>query len=125
MAITRNGYGKRSSVEEYRLIGRGGKGVITIKTSERNGPLVTILEVKTEDELMITSRNGIVIRLPIRDVSIMGRNTQGVRLINLDEGDSVADVTRIMTETEEDDTASVEPARNNGRGKNGSGGESA
>ena len=123
LAITRNGYGKRSPVEEYRVIGRGGKGVITIKASERNGPLVAIVEVKTEDELMITSRKGIVIRLPIRDVSVLGRNTQGVRLINLDEGDSVADVTRIATEAEEDEEGSAQETRNNGGGP--AGGEGA
>ncbi len=102
LAVTERGYGKRSPVEEYRVTGRGGKGIITIKASDRNGPLMAIREVKTDDELMITSRNGIVIRLPIRDVSVLGRNTQGVRLINLDEGDTVADVARLITEADED-----------------------
>jgi len=98
LAVTQNGYGKRSAVDDYRVTGRGGKGVITIKASERNGPLVAIREVRNDDELMITTRQGIVIRLPIKDVSVLGRNTQGVRLINLDEGDTVGDVARIATE---------------------------
>ena len=82
------------------MTGRGGKGVITIKASERNGPLMAIHEVMQDDELMITTRNGIVIRLPLKDVSVLGRNTQGVKLINVGEGDSVADVARIASEAE-------------------------
>jgi DNA gyrase subunit A len=101
LAVTQNGYGKRSLVEDYRVTGRGGKGVITIKASERNGPLISIHEVRREDELMITTRNGIVIRLPLKDVSVLGRNTQGVRLINLEPGDAVADVARLITEDED------------------------
>jgi DNA gyrase subunit A len=120
LAVTENGYGKRSDVDEYRVTGRGGKGIITIKASERNGPLMAIREVKTEDELMITSRNGIVIRLPLRDVSVLGRNTQGVRLINLDEGDTVADVARIITEEDEAKEVVVENGEDGENGvKNG------
>jgi DNA gyrase subunit A len=100
LAVTRNGFGKRSKLEDYRITGRGGKGIITIKASERNGPLVSIYEVRAVDELMITTRNGIVIRLPLRDVSVLGRNTQGVRLINVEPGDEVADVARIASEDE-------------------------
>jgi DNA gyrase subunit A len=95
LAVTQNGYGKRSPIEDYRITGRGGKGIITIKASERNGPLMAIKEVLADDELMITTRNGIVIRLPIRDVSVQGRNTQGVKLVNVGDGDVVADVARI------------------------------
>ena len=99
LTVTENGYGKRSPVEDYRVTGRGGKGIITIKATERNGSLVAIREVEDEDELMITTRNGIVIRLPIKDVSTLGRNTQGVKLINVGEGDAVADVARIAPES--------------------------
>ncbi len=102
LAVTANGFGKRSRVEDYRVTGRGGKGIITIKPSTRNGTLIAIREVKSDDELMITSRNGIVIRLPIHDVSVLGRNTQGVRLINLEAGDTVADVARIVKDDEEE-----------------------
>jgi DNA gyrase subunit A len=110
LAVTENGYGKRSPLEDYRITGRGGKGIITIKASERNGALMAVREVVGDDELMITTRKGIVIRLPLKDVSVLGRNTQGVRLINLDEGDAVADVARIVLE---DDVATV------GRGEGG------
>jgi DNA gyrase subunit A len=102
LAVTRNGFGKRSAVDDYRVTGRGGKGVITIKASERNGHLMDIHEVMDDDELMITTTGGIVIRLPIKDVSVLGRNTQGVKLINLDGGDAVADVARIISEDEND-----------------------
>jgi DNA gyrase subunit A len=100
LAITENGFGKRSRLEDYRITGRGGKGIITIKASERNGALMTMREVQDRDELMITTRNGIVIRLPVKDISTMGRNTQGVKIINLGEGDKVADVARIVSEDE-------------------------
>lgn len=100
LAVTENGFGKRSAVDDYRVTGRGGKGVITIKASERNGPLIAIHEVMSDDELMITTTGGIVIRLPLRDVSVLGRNTQGVKLINVGEGDSVADVARIIQDDE-------------------------
>ena len=100
LAVTQNGYGKRSDVDDYRVTGRGGKGVITIKASDRNGPLMSIHEVLPQDELMITTRNGIVIRLPIGGISLLGRNTQGVRLINLEPGDEVADVARLISEDE-------------------------
>jgi len=100
LAVTQNGYGKRSAVDDYRVTGRGGKGVITIKASDRNGPLMSIHEVLPQDELMITTRNGIVIRLPIGGISLLGRNTQGVRLINLEPGDAVADVARLISDDE-------------------------
>lgn len=101
LAVTENGYGKRSPVEDYRITGRGGKGVITIKNTPRNGPLIAIKEVKPEDQLMIMTRNGVVIRLKIADVSLLGRNTQGVRMVNLEEGDGVIDVARIYSEDDE------------------------
>ena len=101
LAVTENGYGKRSPVEDYRITGRGGKGVITIKNTPRNGPLIAIKEVKPEDQLMIMTRMGVVIRLKIADVSLLGRNTQGVRMVNLDEGDGVIDVARIFSDDDE------------------------
>jgi len=96
--VCRNGYGKRTPVQDYPVIRRGGKGVIGIKTTERNGKLIAAKEVVDNDELMIISQRGILIRLPIRDVSVIGRNTQGVRLIHLDPEDLVVDVTYIMTD---------------------------
>jgi len=101
LVVTRNGYGKRSPLADYRVTGRGGKGVITVKTTERNGPVVALKKVVDADELMIMTKSGVIIRLPIKGVSLQGRNTQGVRLINLDTGDEVIDVARVAKEDEE------------------------
>ncbi len=101
LTVTENGFGKRSPVEDYRVTGRGGKGVITIKNTPRNGPLVSIKEVQPDEELMIMTMNGVVIRLRINEVSQLGRNTQGVKMVNLDEGDRVVDVARIYNEEDE------------------------
>jgi DNA gyrase subunit A len=95
LTVSELGYGKRTRVSEYRLTRRGGKGVINIKTSDRNGGVVAIKAVQESDEVMIISQDGILIRLPIHDVSTIGRNTQGVRLISLGEGDRVIDVARV------------------------------
>jgi len=95
LSVTENGYGKRSPMEDYRVTRRGGKGIITVRNTPRNGDLVAIREVGDTDELMIISSGGVVIRLPISGVSVIGRNTQGVRLINLAKGDKVVDVARV------------------------------
>ena len=106
LAVTENGYGKRSEISEYRVSHRGGKGIITIKTTERNGNVVAVKEVVDGDELMIITRSGQLIRMPVKGISVMGRNTQGVRLVNLAmaEGellpDTVAGVTRVVSEDE-------------------------
>jgi len=101
LVVTRNGFGKRSPLADYRVTGRGGKGVITVKTIERNGPVVALKKVSSDDELMIMTRNGVIIRLPIAGVSLQGRNTQGVRLINVEPGDEVIDVARVANEDAE------------------------
>ena len=98
LTVCENGYGKRTDTAEYPAIHRGGKGVIDIKTTDRNGGVVACLEVQEEDEVMIVSANGIVIRLPVTGISAIGRNTQGVRIINLDAGDRVIDLTRVVHE---------------------------
>ncbi|MDE2847854.1 MAG: DNA gyrase subunit A [Gemmatimonadota bacterium] len=108
LSVTENGYGKRTDIENYRLTRRHSKGVSNIRTSERNGPVVSIHAVSDEDELMIITTNGLIIRLPVRDLRPIGRNTQGVRLINLGEGDRVIDVSRITPGDEEDDPATSE-----------------
>ena len=108
LSVTENGYGKRTDIENYRLTRRHSKGVSNIRTSERNGPVVSIHAVSDEDELMIITTNGLIIRLPVRDLRPIGRNTQGVRLINLGEGDRVIDVSRITPGDEEDDPANGE-----------------
>ncbi|MCJ7508211.1 MAG: DNA gyrase subunit A, partial [candidate division Zixibacteria bacterium] len=96
LSVTENGYGKRSQISEYRITNRGGKGVINIKTTERNGKVVSIKEVQDEDELMLITQKGIVIRQPIKTIKTIGRNTQGVKLINVSQGDKVVDVARVV-----------------------------
>src|SRR5215831_11510417 len=105
LTVTEHGYGKRSEISEYRISHRGGKGIITIKTTERNGFVVAVKEVIDDDELMIITRRGQLIRMPVKGISVMGRNTQGVRLVGLEpagEGellpDTVAGVTRVVSE---------------------------
>jgi DNA gyrase subunit A len=100
LSITEKGYGKCSPIEEYRVSHRGGIGIITIKTTERNGQVVAVKEVIDADQLMIMTSGGQLIRMPVKGISVIGRNTQGVRLINLDEGDKVTDVARVVIEDE-------------------------
>ena len=96
LSITENGYGKRTDVNEYRLINRGGKGVINILTSDRNGKVVGIKNVGDYDELIIVSKKGIAIRVNVKDISVVGRSTQGVRIMKLDEGDNVISLAKIV-----------------------------
>lgn len=98
LVVTENGYGKRTSIEDYRMTNRGGKGVINVKTSERNGEVVAIKEVVDTDELILITRKGIANRQAVAQINVIGRNTQGVRLINLDEGDLLIDVARVVQE---------------------------
>ncbi len=98
LTVTENGYGKRSPISEYRLIKRGGKGVINIKTTERNGNVVGIKTVMPHDEIMLVTSNGVVIRVPAEEISEVGRNTQGVRIMKIREGDKVKSITRIVSQ---------------------------
>jgi DNA gyrase subunit A len=100
LVVTERGMGKRTGVDEYRLQRRGGKGVINVKTTDKNGRVVAIMEVCPGDELMLITRAGIVIRQAIDGIRVIGRNTQGVRLMNLDKGDEVMDVARVVSEPE-------------------------
>jgi DNA gyrase subunit A len=102
LSITERGYGKRSEIEDYRVSHRGGLGIITIKTNERNGVVVAVKEVVDVDQLMIMTSQGQLIRVPVKGISVLGRNTQGVRLIQLDEGDKVTDVARVVIEDDAD-----------------------
>jgi DNA gyrase subunit A len=95
MAITENGYGKRTSIDEYPLQKRGGKGVITIKTTERNGMVVAILLVTDDDDVMLISDRGKIIRMPVKDISVIGRNTQGIRLISMRVGERVTSAAQL------------------------------
>jgi DNA gyrase subunit A len=108
LTVSENGYGKRSSLEDYRLQSRGGKGILTMKTTPKTGALVALKSVVDGDDLMIVTQNGITIRMRVADIREMGRNTQGVRVINLKSGDAIADVTRLILD--ETDEATGEPA---------------
>jgi len=101
LTVTENGFGKRTRTEEYREQGRAGKGIITIKTTDRNGPVVGVLQVTDEDDLMIITDRGKIIRLRVKDISVIGRNTQGVRLINLEDQEKVVSVARSAAREEE------------------------
>lgn len=95
LTATEKGYGKRTAIEEYRLSGRGGQGVISIQTNERNGPVVGAIQVNPEDEVMLISNRGTLVRVPAAEISLIGRNTQGVRLIQLGEGEALVSLERI------------------------------
>ena len=98
LVVSEKGFGKRTPVDEYRFTNRGGKGVKTINVTEKTGALVGILDVKPEQDLMITCKSGVTIRMPVSGISEQGRATQGVKLIRLDEGDEIAAITKLDDE---------------------------
>tara|TARA_Y100001949_G_C15988494_1_gene331689 strand:- start:1333 stop:3825 length:2493 start_codon:yes stop_codon:yes gene_type:complete len=100
LVVSENGYGKRSSLEDYRLTNRGGKGVKTISITEKTGKLVTIKSVSDNDDLMIINKSGIAIRMRVEDLRVMGRATQGVKAISIKEGDGIAAVAKVMKDEE-------------------------
>ena len=109
MVVSEQGYGKRSEIEDYRKTNRGGKGVKTMNITEKTGKLVTIKSVTDENDLMIINKSGITIRLKVADIRIMGRATQGVRLINLEKrNDQIGSVCKVMTESLEDEIPAEE-----------------
>lgn len=108
LVVSEKGYGKRSKLEEYRITNRGGKGVKTLNITEKTGDLVAIKEVSDEDDLMIMNRSGLTIRMHVSDIRQQGRATQGVRLVNIKEGDAIASVTEITREEEVEDAINVE-----------------
>ncbi|HJA14498.1 MAG TPA: DNA gyrase subunit A, partial [Candidatus Butyricimonas faecavium] len=101
LVVSENGYGKRSSIEDYRITNRGGKGIKTINMTEKTGNLIALLDVTDEDNLMIINRSGLTIRLDVSTLRVMGRNTQGVRLINLRNDDAIAAVAKVSASKEE------------------------
>jgi DNA gyrase subunit A len=109
LTATEKGYGKRTALDEYRAQARGGSGVISIKTSDRNGKVVGAIQVTDEDEMMLISNKGTLVRARAVDVSIIGRNTQGVTLINIAKGEKLVSVAKIA-ETEEEDAEGEEQA---------------
>jgi DNA gyrase subunit A len=108
LVISENGFGKRSILDDYRFTNRGGKGVKTINITSKTGDLIAIKAVTDEDDLMIITQNGIAIRLAVKGVRVMGRNTQGVKLINLREGDQIAAATQVPSNEEEEDSEQIQ-----------------
>lgn len=103
MVVSEQGYGKRSELEDYRITNRGGKGVKTMSITDKTGELVAIKSVTDENDLMIINKSGITIRLKVADVRVMGRATQGVRLINLEKrNDEIASVCKVTSEAIEE-----------------------
>ncbi|ASV31461.1 DNA gyrase subunit A [Maribacter cobaltidurans] len=107
LVVSENGYGKRSSIEDYRITNRGGKGVKTISITEKTGNLVAIKNVTDSDDLMIINKSGIAIRMSVEDLRVMGRATQGVKLINIKGDDSIAAVAKVMKEEDDLDGADI------------------
>jgi DNA gyrase subunit A len=107
LVVSEKGYGKRSDIEEYRVTNRGGKGVKTINITDKTGNLVAIKSVTDANDLMIITKSGITIRMRVKDLRVMGRATQGVRLINIDEGDEIGAVTRVDHEEDSEETVNV------------------
>jgi len=103
LTVTEKGMGKRSELDEYRVQHRGGRGIITLKRSDKTGVIVALKEVLPDDELMMITKKGIMIRVPVEGIRISGRNTQGVKVMNLTPGDLVVDVARVVKEDEDDD----------------------
>ena len=102
MVVSEKGYGKRTDIGDYRITGRGGKGVKTLSITEKTGNLIAIKDVTDENDLMIITRNGIAIRMKMEDVRVMGRATQGVKLIKIRENDNIASVAKVPKVEEEE-----------------------
>ena len=112
LVVSENGYGKRSSIDDYRITNRGGKGVKTINISEKTGELVAIKNVTDNDDLMIINKSGVAIRMAVEDLRVMGRATQGVRLIKVREEDSIAAVAKVMHDEDQIDAVDAEASEN-------------
>lgn len=100
LVVSKNGYGKRSALDDYRITNRGGKGVKTISITEKTGHLVALKSVSDADDLMIINKSGIAIRMEVASLRVMGRATQGVRLINLKENDNIAAIAKVIKDDE-------------------------
>jgi DNA gyrase subunit A len=109
LAVSENGYGKRTAMDEYRRTHRGGKGIITMKTTEKTGQVVGVRMVTDDDQIMLVTSGGKVIRLRVKEIRVIGRNTQGVRLIDLDEGERVASVARVAEREDESEPSEAPP----------------
>ena len=107
LVVSEYGMGKRSKASDYRVQRRGGKGIITLKRTEKTGSIVALKEVLPDDELMMITRHGVIIRVPVDGIRVIGRNTQGVRVMNLDSGDTLVDVARVVNEDGETEEVTV------------------
>jgi DNA gyrase subunit A len=103
LTVAENGFGKRTETNEYRLQSRGGKGIITMKTTDKTGRVVGAQQVTEDDQLMLVTNTGKIIRLRIKDIRVIGRNTQGVRLIDLEEGERVVSLARLAEKEDEEE----------------------
>jgi DNA gyrase subunit A len=102
LTVSENGFGKRTTAGEYRTQNRGGKGLINIQTTQRNGKVVSVLAVHDDEEIMVLTTGGMIMRTPVKKISSIGRNTQGVRIIRLNKGDKVACVAKLAEESAEE-----------------------
>jgi DNA gyrase subunit A len=105
LTVTERGYGKRTKVEDYRLQGRGGSGIINIRVTQKNGPVVGVMETSPADQIMMVTQQGKIIRMDVEGISVIGRATQGVRLLDVEQGDSVVSVARLPERDEEAEAA--------------------
>jgi DNA gyrase subunit A len=121
LAVTEKGMGKRSELDEYRVQHRGGRGIITLKRAAKTGDIVALKEVLPDDELMMITKKGIMIRVPVEGIRISGRNTQGVKVMNLTAGDLLVDVARVVKEDDgengEGETDGADAPRKAGKAK--------
>src|SRR6202041_3980029 len=109
LTASQNGFGKLTPLEGFPKHGRGGQGAITLQITDRNGIMVGALQVSLDDEIMLMSQNGVLVRTPVKDISVVGRNTQGVRLIRLEEGDQLSGLERIDGLAAEADVPEADP----------------
>jgi DNA gyrase subunit A len=108
LVVTERGLGKCSHIDDYRVQKRGGKGIITVNRTERTGDVVGVMEVLPEDEIMLITRNGVIIRSSVAQIRVTGRIAQGVRLVNLDDGDILTAVARVIPEDDDGDVSGDE-----------------
>jgi len=101
LSVTEHGFGKRTEIDEYRIQSRGGVGIINIATTERNGPVVGVAYVQEGDELLLITQQGMILRMPTNDVRAIGRATQGVKLIDIEEADRVVSIAKLAEKDEE------------------------
>jgi DNA gyrase subunit A len=103
LVASEKGYGKRSPIQDYRITNRGGVGIITLKVNDKIGSMIAIMEVVDQDDLMIVTASGMVIRQPVEQIRTIGRATQGVRLIRIDESDKIADIAKLVKSVEDEE----------------------